>query len=125
VLLLVVICGGLYSVAVQLAPRPTATTAPRPTATTAASATPRPTATSAGAEVTATTAEPTTLVRLELDRFKELYDDPSTRPLILDVRSIAAYEEEHIAGAISLPEDQVDARAGELPRDEIIIAYCH
>jgi hypothetical protein len=62
--------------------------------------------------------------RITLQEFKTLYDNPTTRPLILDVRSPEAYEEGHIKGAISFPEADVDARVGELPRDKLIVAYC-
>jgi len=62
--------------------------------------------------------------RMPLEEFKALYDDPATRPLILDTRSKEAYDEGHIAGAISFPEADVDTRVGELPKDRLIIAYC-
>jgi peroxiredoxin len=62
--------------------------------------------------------------RMPLEEFKLLYDDPAMRPLILDVRSKEAYDEGHIAGAISFPEADVDKRVSELPKDRLIIAYC-
>jgi hypothetical protein len=62
--------------------------------------------------------------RITLGDFKALYDDPAKRPLILDVRSKALYEQGHIAGAVSFPESDMDARIKELPKDRLIVAYC-
>ena len=112
-------------------PEPTDTPRPlRPTNT------PKPTSTSIPTEPTEPTAaiEPTETPpvspteeeppRISLEDFKALYDDPARRPLVIDVRSPATYEEGHIEGAISFPEADVDARVGELPRDRLIVAYC-
>ncbi len=62
--------------------------------------------------------------RIALKDFKKRYDDPAKRPLIIDVRQKDDYEQGHIKGAISFPQDQVDNRVGELPKDKLIIAYC-
>jgi rhodanese-related sulfurtransferase len=62
--------------------------------------------------------------RMPLETFKALYDDPAKRPLIIDVRSAETYDSGHIAGAISFPEADVDARIAELPKDKLIVAYC-
>jgi hypothetical protein len=62
--------------------------------------------------------------RMPLTEFKALYDDPDQRPLIIDVRTAETYSNGHIAGAISFPESDVDARIAELPKDKLIIAYC-
>src|SRR5579859_1555635 len=62
--------------------------------------------------------------RMPLADFKKLYDDPKTRPLILDVRAVDAYNQGHILGAISFPESDIDARIKELPKDKLIVAYC-
>lgn len=43
---------------------------------------------------------------------------------LLDVRPADEYAAGHIAGAISIPMDQLAARAGELPRRKEIVAYC-
>jgi rhodanese-related sulfurtransferase len=42
----------------------------------------------------------------------------------VDVRPAEAFEEEHIAGAVSMPEEEVRGRAGELPKDKLVVAYC-
>ncbi len=62
--------------------------------------------------------------RMSLDAFKKLYDDPTQRPLIIDVRAAESYAAGHIKGAISFPESDVDARIKELPKDKLIVAYC-
>jgi len=46
------------------------------------------------------------------------------RAVALDVRPAEAFEEGHIAGAVSIPEEEVAARAGELPKDKLVVAYC-
>ena len=46
------------------------------------------------------------------------------RAVALDVRPAEAFEEEHIPGAVSIPEEEVAARAGELPKDKLVVAYC-
>lgn len=62
--------------------------------------------------------------RMPIDEFKKLYDDPSKRPIIIDVRAASAYDEGHIVGAESFPEADVDARINDLPKDKLVIAYC-
>jgi hypothetical protein len=62
--------------------------------------------------------------RIALADFKKLYDNPATRPLIIDVRAKEAYDAGHIEGAISFPEADVDTRVGELPKDKLVVAYC-
>jgi 3-mercaptopyruvate sulfurtransferase SseA len=117
VLLLALICGGLYLIGQGgTQPQPTATVESRePTAL--------PTSTEE-ATLPSPTAGADTLVRVELSAFKKMYDDPAQRPLILDVRDPDTYRAGHIAGAVSFPEADVDARVGELPKDRVIIAYC-
>jgi hypothetical protein len=44
--------------------------------------------------------------------------------ILIDVRSKSSYDSEHAAGAISMPEEEVNARLNELPRDKDIILYC-
>src|SRR5215212_4610202 len=62
--------------------------------------------------------------RITLAAFKALYDNPATRPLILDVRDPVTYADGHISGAVSFPEADVDSRVSELPKDKLIVAYC-
>ncbi len=44
--------------------------------------------------------------------------------VVLDVRPRSEYDAGHIAGAISIPHDEVKRRLGELPRNKEIVAYC-
>src|SRR5260370_26284723 len=44
--------------------------------------------------------------------------------LIIDTRAEAAYKDEHIKGAISVPSSDVGNRIDELPRNKMIVAYC-
>lgn len=77
-----------------------------------------------GVNTGATIMSEQTAPRMPIEEFKALYDNPATRPIILDVRAKQAYDEGHIAGAISFPEADVPARVAELPKDKLIIAYC-
>jgi DNA-binding transcriptional ArsR family regulator/rhodanese-related sulfurtransferase len=43
---------------------------------------------------------------------------------ILDVRPGLEYRQGHIAGARSIPIDELESRLHELPRDQEIVAYC-
>ena len=44
--------------------------------------------------------------------------------IVLDVRPHEEYQAGHIAGAISVPIDRLEARLADLPRDREIVAYC-
>jgi hypothetical protein len=44
--------------------------------------------------------------------------------VLIDVRSKAQYDSGHAVEALSIPEEEVDARLSELPRDKEIILYC-
>jgi hypothetical protein len=44
--------------------------------------------------------------------------------VIFDARRQTAYAQKHIAGAISLPQDEVAARLAELPTDKLAVFYC-
>jgi hypothetical protein len=44
--------------------------------------------------------------------------------LVVDVRGKPSYDAGHIAGAISVPEVELDTRLDELPRDQEIVLYC-
>jgi hypothetical protein len=43
--------------------------------------------------------------------------------LVVDVRAASLFESRHIAGAISVPVNQVEARLAEFPRDQDIVFY--
>jgi rhodanese-related sulfurtransferase len=44
--------------------------------------------------------------------------------VLVDVRDPASFANGHIAGAVHVPLGEITARAGELPRDRRVIAYC-
>jgi len=44
--------------------------------------------------------------------------------VLIDVRSKAAYDRLHAAGALSFPEAEIEAREGELPQGVLLILYC-
>jgi 3-mercaptopyruvate sulfurtransferase SseA len=44
--------------------------------------------------------------------------------VVVDVRLGRKYAAGHIKGAIHIPSDEIVARANELPRDRLIVAYC-
>jgi len=63
-------------------------------------------------------------IRMPIEEFMTLYSDPAKRPIIVDVRTKQAYDEGHIAGAVSIPDPETETRLAELPKDRLIIAYC-
>jgi rhodanese-related sulfurtransferase len=44
--------------------------------------------------------------------------------VVLDVRPALEYKHGHIAGARSIPINELSSRLDELPRDQEIVAYC-
>lgn len=44
--------------------------------------------------------------------------------VLLDVRPAHEFQAGHIAGAISIPYDELEERLGELPRGKEVVAYC-
>jgi DNA-binding transcriptional ArsR family regulator/rhodanese-related sulfurtransferase len=44
--------------------------------------------------------------------------------VILDVRPALEYKQGHIAGARSIPIDELESRLNELPQEQEIVAYC-
>lgn len=44
--------------------------------------------------------------------------------VVLDVRPEAEYRSGHIAGAVSVPPDELNRRLREVPRDREVVAYC-
>lgn len=44
--------------------------------------------------------------------------------LLVDVRSKTSYDSQHIAGAVSIPEEEVGERLSELPVGKEIVLYC-
>jgi rhodanese-related sulfurtransferase len=48
----------------------------------------------------------------------------SGKVVILDTRPVNEYAAGHIAGAISVPVDELQARLGKLPKGKAYVAYC-
>lgn len=44
--------------------------------------------------------------------------------VLLDTRDRAAYEKEHLPGAISMPTAEIEQRAGELDPAQEYVTYC-
>lgn len=44
--------------------------------------------------------------------------------VLVDVRDKQAYDAGHAKGAVALPLSDLPSRAGELPKDKLIITYC-
>jgi DNA-binding transcriptional ArsR family regulator len=44
--------------------------------------------------------------------------------VVVDVRPAAEHAADHIAGAVSIPIDELDQRLDELPPDATVVAYC-
>jgi len=44
--------------------------------------------------------------------------------VLVDVRPKESYDAEHAQGALTVPLGEVTSRAGELPKDKLIITYC-
>jgi rhodanese-related sulfurtransferase/predicted transcriptional regulator len=44
--------------------------------------------------------------------------------IVIDVRPVEEYEAGHIAGALSIPYDELEQRLREIPKDKAVVAYC-
>ena len=44
--------------------------------------------------------------------------------IVIDVRPVEEYEAGHLAGAISIPLEELKGRLAEIPRDGEVVAYC-
>jgi rhodanese-related sulfurtransferase len=51
--------------------------------------------------------------------------EPTTRPLIVDVREPDEFASERIDGVVHIPMSQFVARHAELPRDRPLVMQCH
>jgi hypothetical protein len=60
--------------------------------------------------------------RITVEEAKKLLD--AGKAVVYDTRAKSAYDAEHIKGSLSMPYDEVGARAGELPKDKTIVFYC-
>ena len=55
---------------------------------------------------------------------KKALDTNPEKIVVLDTRTPDAYAEEHITGAINIPESELDKRLKELPKNKEIVTYC-
>ena len=55
---------------------------------------------------------------ISMRQLEEILDSNETITL-LDVREREDYEGGHLRGAVSIPLDELEARAGEIPRDDL------
>jgi 3-mercaptopyruvate sulfurtransferase SseA len=46
------------------------------------------------------------------------------KAVAVDVRGTEAYKQEHIKGALDIPENQLSSRTNELPKDKLLVFYC-
>jgi 3-mercaptopyruvate sulfurtransferase SseA len=65
---------------------------------------------------------PDNVRRVTITELRDMLDQG--KAVVLDVRGDEAYKQEHIKGALNFPENQLSARAGELPKDKLIVFYC-
>ena len=47
-----------------------------------------------------------------------------TGALVLDVRSLEEFEDEHYPNALCIPVNELPNRLAEIPRDKSIVVYC-
>ncbi len=106
--------------AIAVTIRPTPGNAAGATATRGATASPRPVKLSPTPR--AGQNEQAAVPRIGVAEAKAKAD--AGQAILVDVRSAATYEAEHIAGAISMPATQVSSRYTELPTDKLVIFYC-
>ncbi len=103
----------------EISPTPTpekaSPTAPKPTATFVPLITPSPTPT--GDTLTKADVPRITVQAAQLKA-------EAGEAILVDVRTRATYDVKHIAGAISMPLDEVARRFVELPTDKLVIFYC-
>ncbi len=60
--------------------------------------------------------------RITVEEAHKLYEKGEA--LMVDTRTEPAYKESRIKGAILVPVNEVSAKAKELPRNKMIVAYC-
>jgi rhodanese-related sulfurtransferase len=64
----------------------------------------------------------TVIVReISIDKAYQLYQD---KVAFLDVRTLEEWNAAHVPGSTLLPLEDLEARAGELPRDLELVVYC-
>jgi hypothetical protein len=62
------------------------------------------------------------VTRISLQETREKTDNGQA--VLIDVRSESSYDKLHAKGAFSIPEQEIEGRLDELPRDKEVILYC-
>jgi len=60
--------------------------------------------------------------RISIGTAKQMFT--AGEAVLVDVRTKGTFEAAHIAGAISLPSEEIPDRYDELPTDRLVIFYC-
>jgi hypothetical protein len=63
-----------------------------------------------------------TVERISLEDAKKDFDAGTA--VFIDTHSKAAYDSEHVKGAINVPVDAIEANLSKLPKGKKLIAYC-
>lgn len=74
------------------------------------------------APATARNTPPDNVRRVTIAELRDMLEQ--NKAIVIDVRGDSAYEQEHIKGALDIPEAQLSGRLGELPKDKLIVTYC-
>jgi hypothetical protein len=119
ILLLLVACRTTQpSPAVTSTPILIPTSTPAPTAT----FTPTPIPTSTPVPAVDVLKDTDEVPRISPEDLKNRLDQGETI-LVVDARSLEAFETQHIAGAISVPVNQIESHLDEFPHDQEIVFY--
>lgn len=63
------------------------------------------------------------VTRVSVAQLKKLYDAGTV--VVVDVRSVSVYRSSHVAGALSIPLDTIEQKAGDLKKTgKVIVTYC-
>ncbi len=116
--------GIVFSIGALLLSAACATSETRPMATSAAPSSASATAQQTPAAQNAAAQSPESKIpRIPVEELKKLMTE--NKVVVVDVRSIDAYNSGHIKGSISLPLDKIQSGDFKsLPRDKRIITYC-
>lgn len=60
--------------------------------------------------------------RISAEELHKLWEKDEV--LIVDTRNEPSFKQGHIRGSILIPANEFSARAGELPKSKMIVAYC-
>jgi 3-mercaptopyruvate sulfurtransferase SseA len=80
------------------------------------------TSTGSRPQANAANTQPDNVRRMTITELRDALDQGTA--VVVDVRGEDAYKQEHIKGALDIPETQLMSRLGELPKDKLIVFYC-